>query len=144
MTVVDHDVTIGVTAAAQVARGVSGPWNYPVRTPFGSIAAALAASGSTLTSVADLGEVVEHTNRSRCGRGAAVFSLRGGEAIARRVRSSAVSAFVALPLGGTWASGFGRVHWADGLRESAYTRATTVPRFPSLVRMLIALRHGWR
>ena len=144
MTVVDHDVTIGVTAAAQAARGVIGPWNYPVRTPLGSIAAALAAGGSTLTSVADLGEAVEHTKRSRCGRGATVFSRRDGEATARRVRSGAVSAFVALPLGGTWASGFGRVHCADGLRESAYTRATTVPRYPSLVWVLIALRHGRR
>ncbi len=137
MTVVDHDVTIGVTAAAQAARGVIGPWNYPVRTPLGSIAAALAAGGSTLTSVADLGEAVEHTNRSRRGLGSPA-------ATARRSRGASGPAPCRPSSRCRWASGFGRVHCADGLRESAYTRATTVPRFPSLVRVLIALRHGRR
>lgn len=118
MTVVDHDVTTGVTAAG----------------------------GSALTSVADMGEAVEHTNRNRYGLGATVFSRRDGEAIARHIRSGAVSvnAFAALPLGGTWASGFGWAHCADGPRESVHPRATTVQRFPSLVRVLIAVRHGWR
>ncbi|MEU0462992.1 aldehyde dehydrogenase family protein [Amycolatopsis sp. NPDC006131] len=121
----------------------------------------------TVTAVADMDEAVELTNRSRYGLGATVFARRDGEAIARRIRSGAVSvnAFVAhatvpaLPLGGTGASGFGRVHGADGLREFAYPRATTAQRFPSPVpltsfrrppwadtpvRVLLAVRHGWR
>lgn len=122
---------------------------------------------SVRTAVADMNEVIEHTNSSRCGLGATVFSRRHGPAIARRIRCGAVSvnAFVAhatiaaLPLGGTGQSGFGRVHGADGLRELASARATTVQRFPAplpltssrcppwadaLVRALIAVRHGGR
>ncbi|NKQ54715.1 aldehyde dehydrogenase family protein [Amycolatopsis sp. K13G38] len=119
----------------------------------------------TVTAVSDMDTAVELTNRSRFGLGATVFSRRNGPAIARRIRSGAVSvnAFVAhasipsLPLGGVGDSGYGRVHGADGLREFAYARATTVQRFPSplpltsfyrppwadaVVRVIVAVRHG--
>ncbi|MBE1496025.1 acyl-CoA reductase-like NAD-dependent aldehyde dehydrogenase [Amycolatopsis lexingtonensis] len=118
-----------------------------------------------VTKVEDMDEAVARANNVRYGLGATVFSRRNGRAIAGRLRSGAVSvnAFVAhasvpsLPLGGIGDSGFGRVHGADGLREFAYARATTVQRFPSplplttfrrtagidaLVRVLVGIRHG--
>ena len=154
------------------AGAVQGRYVSPtilVDVPDDSVAVTEETFGPVLvvTKVEDMDEAVARTNSGRYGLGATVFSRRNGRAIAERVRSGAVSvnAFVAhatvpsLPLGGVGDSGFGRVHGADGLREFAYARATTVQRFPSplplttfrrtaavdsLVRLLVGVRHGRR
>ncbi|WP_371855978.1 aldehyde dehydrogenase family protein [Nocardia alba] len=97
--------------------------------------------GPTLvvTRVASMDEAIERVNDSEYGLGATVFARRDGDAIADRIESGATSinAFVAhatipaLPLGGVGASGFGRVHGPDGLREFTYAKATTRQRFSS-------------
>ncbi|KFG71641.1 aldehyde dehydrogenase family protein [Streptomyces mutabilis] len=79
-------------------------------------------------------EAVERANACAYGLGAAVFSRTQATAIARRLRVGMVSvnsvlAFAgipALPFGGTGASGFGRVHGPEGLRE--FTRTHSVAR----------------
>lgn len=93
----------------------------------------------TVTRVADMDEAVERVNAVVYGLGATVFARRHGRALADRIRAggTSVNAFVghatvpALPLGGVGASGFGRVHGPDGLREFTYAKATTRRRFPS-------------
>ncbi|WP_039801529.1 aldehyde dehydrogenase family protein [Nocardia araoensis] len=119
----------------------------------------------TVTKVRDMDEAVELVNRCVYGLGGTVFSRRNGRAIADRIRAggTSINAFVAhatipaLPLGGVGASGFGRVHGPDGLKEFAYAKATTHQRFPSplpltsfrrdhrvdtIVDLLIAVLHG--
>lgn len=79
-------------------------------------------------------EAVEKANACAYGLGAAVFSRTRGTAIARRLRVGMVSvnsvlAFAGipgLPFGGTGASGFGRVHGPEGLRE--FTRTQSLAR----------------
>ncbi|PSR65746.1 aldehyde dehydrogenase [Nocardia sp. MDA0666] len=93
----------------------------------------------TLTRVRDIDEAIEKVNATDYGLGATVFSRHHGPAIAQRIRAGGVSinAFVAhalvptLPLGGVGASGFGRVHGADGLKEFTYAKAVTRRRLPS-------------
>ncbi|RDI44961.1 aldehyde dehydrogenase family protein [Nocardia mexicana] len=92
-----------------------------------------------VTKVRDMDEAVERVDAGVYGLGSTVFSRRHGRLIAGRLRAGATSinAFVAhatvpaLPLGGVGASGFGRVHGPDGLREFAYAKATTRQLFPS-------------
>ncbi|MGW3543868.1 aldehyde dehydrogenase family protein [Nocardia niigatensis] len=93
----------------------------------------------TVTRVADMDDAVERVNASAYGLGATVFARRHGREIADRIRAggTSINAFVAhatvptLPLGGVGASGFGRVHGPDGLREFTYAKATTRQRFSS-------------
>ncbi|MTE16737.1 aldehyde dehydrogenase family protein [Nocardia aurantiaca] len=92
----------------------------------------------TVTRVADMDEAVELVNASEYGLGATVFARRHGREIADRIHTggTSINAFVAhatvpnLPLGGVGASGFGRVHGPDGLREFTYSKSTTWQRFP--------------
>ncbi|MFF0544943.1 aldehyde dehydrogenase family protein [Nocardia thailandica] len=115
--------------------------------------------------VGSMDEAIEKVNATEYGLGATVFARRGGDAIADRLRAggTSINAFVAhatvpgLPLGGVGASGFGRVHGPDGLREFTYAKATTRRRFPSplplttfargvrtdaLIDRLVGVRHG--
>ncbi|MEU2177552.1 aldehyde dehydrogenase family protein [Nocardia sp. NPDC019219] len=97
--------------------------------------------GPTLTvaKVRDMDEAVELVNRCAYGLGGTVFARRNGRDIADRIRAggTSINAFVAhatipaLPLGGVGASGFGRVHGPDGLKEFTYAKATTRQLFPS-------------
>ncbi|MGW4090238.1 aldehyde dehydrogenase family protein [Nocardia sp. NPDC004750] len=119
----------------------------------------------TVTKVRDMDEAVELVNRCAYGLGGTVFARRNGRDIADRIRAggTSINAFVAhatipaLPLGGVGASGFGRVHGPDGLKEFTYAKATTRQRFPSplpltsfrrdhrvdmVVDLLIAVLHG--
>ena len=87
----------------------------------------------TVTRVADMDEAVRRANAGDYGLGCTVFSRRHGRSIADRIRSgnASINAFVThgtipwLPLGGVGASGFGRVHGPDGLKEFTYARAVT-------------------
>ncbi|MFD4459562.1 aldehyde dehydrogenase family protein [Nocardia sp. NPDC058480] len=112
-----------------------------VDVPHDSTAVTEETFGPTLvvTRVASMDEAIERVNDSEYGLGATVFARRDGDAIADRIEAGATSinAFVAhatipaLPLGGVGASGFGRVHGPDGLREFTYAKATTRQRFSS-------------
>ncbi|MEY2229795.1 MULTISPECIES: aldehyde dehydrogenase family protein [Streptomyces] len=89
--------------------------------------------------VRDAAEGVRRANDSPYGLGAALFARRGTTALARSIRSGMVSvndvmAFPgvpSLPFGGVGASGFGRIHGADGLREFTVPHAVTRRRFPA-------------
>ncbi|MCX4960124.1 aldehyde dehydrogenase family protein [Streptomyces virginiae] len=89
--------------------------------------------------VRDAAEGVRRANDSPYGLGAALFARRGTTDLARSIRSGMVSvndvmAFPgvpSLPFGGVGASGFGRIHGADGLREFTVPHAVTRRRFPA-------------
>ncbi|MBW4716486.1 aldehyde dehydrogenase family protein [Saccharothrix obliqua] len=91
--------------------------------------------------VADADEAVRRANASAYGLGAAVFSRNRGDELAARLRCGMVSvnsvlayaSVPALPFGGVGASGFGRVHGEDGLREFAYAHSVTRKRFRALL-----------
>ncbi|ULD38967.1 aldehyde dehydrogenase family protein [Rhodococcus qingshengii] len=91
----------------------------------------------------NIDDAVAVANRSRYGLGAAVFSRRHGDSIARRLEVGMVSvndvlAFGSspeLPFGGVKGSGFGRIHGDDGLREFTTAQAITRRQFRSPVRI---------
>lgn len=97
----------------------------------------------TLSPVADLAEAVRLANAGRYGLGASVFSRRQGRTIARQLTAGMVSvnsvltyaSVPGLPWGGSGDSGFGRIHGPDGLREFARSRAITVQRFTSVLKV---------
>lgn len=97
----------------------------------------------TIRRVRSMDEAVELADAGPYALGLTVFSRRHGREIADRIRSGNVSvngyvlhaAVPGLPLGGVGASGYGRVHGADGLREFTYPRAAT----ETVVRMPIPL-----
>ena len=93
----------------------------------------------TVTRVRDADEAVRLTNATSYGLGGAVFSRSRGRELARQVRSGMTSVnsaltfagMPALPYGGVGASGFGRIHGADGLREFARSKAVVTRRAPT-------------
>jgi len=93
----------------------------------------------TVTRVADVEEALARVNAVRYGLGGSVFGRRRAMEIAARIRSGMVAVNSALtfvgmstlPFGGVGASGFGRIHGADGLREFARSKAVTRRRGPS-------------
>jgi acyl-CoA reductase-like NAD-dependent aldehyde dehydrogenase len=128
------------------AEAVQPPYVLPtilVDVPEDSLAAAEETFGPTLTvcRVRDTAEALRLANAGRYGLGGAVFSRAGGVGLARGLRSgmTAVNSVLSfagvgsVPFGGVGASGFGRVHGADGLREFAWAKAITVRRFRSPV-----------
>ncbi|HWU23893.1 MAG TPA: aldehyde dehydrogenase family protein [Nocardioides sp.] len=91
----------------------------------------------TVTTVADEDEAIALANASTYALSASVFSAGHGQDIARRLRAGQVTvnsviAFAgmgAVPMGGRGASGFGRVHGAEGLKEFAVPRGVVTQRF---------------
>ncbi len=93
----------------------------------------------TVNRVADAEEALARANASAYGLGGTVFSgsARRAMGLARRMRSgmTAVNSIISfagipgLPFGGVGASGFGRIHGADGLREFARPKAVSRQRF---------------
>jgi acyl-CoA reductase-like NAD-dependent aldehyde dehydrogenase len=91
----------------------------------------------TVTKVTDLAEAITLTNATAYGLAGSVFSKHRGVEIARQLRSgmtsiNSVMAFAGvpgLPFGGSGASGFGRIHGEDGLREFTRAKAITRQRF---------------
>jgi acyl-CoA reductase-like NAD-dependent aldehyde dehydrogenase len=136
-------------ALARGARAVVGgldsvrpPYISPVvlvDVPEDALAVQEETFGPTLTvsRVSDVDEAIRRTNDTPYGLAAAVFSKSRGEAIARRIRSGMASVnsvltfsgVAGLPFGGVGASGFGRIHGEDGLREFARSKAITRQRF---------------
>jgi acyl-CoA reductase-like NAD-dependent aldehyde dehydrogenase len=90
----------------------------------------------TVNKVRDMDEAVELANGTDFGLGSTVFSRSRGPELARRIRSgmtaiNSVVAFAgipALPFGGVGASGFGRIHGEDGLKEFTYAKAVARQR----------------
>jgi acyl-CoA reductase-like NAD-dependent aldehyde dehydrogenase len=126
------------------AESVRPPYVSPVvlvDVPDDSLAKTEETFGPTLVvdRVADLDEAVRRANASRYGLAASIFSRDRTRAlgVASRLRTGAVSinsvlgfaAVPSLPFGGVGASGFGRVHGADGLREFSRAKSVTRQRF---------------
>jgi acyl-CoA reductase-like NAD-dependent aldehyde dehydrogenase len=90
----------------------------------------------TVNKVRDMDEAVALANATEFGLGSTVFSRSRGPELARRIRSgmtaiNSVIAFAgipALPFGGVGASGFGRIHGEDGLKEFTYAKAVARQR----------------
>jgi aldehyde dehydrogenase (NAD+) len=105
----------------------------------------------TVTRVRDMDEAVALANGTSYGLGSAVFSRSRGPELARRLRSgmTAVNGVVSfagipsLPFGGVGASGFGRVHGADGLREFTYAKAVACQRMRPLLSLTTFSRPRW-
>jgi succinate-semialdehyde dehydrogenase / glutarate-semialdehyde dehydrogenase len=91
--------------------------------------------------VRDADEGIARANAVAYGLGGSVFAKRRGLELARRMRSgmTAVNSVLSfagmpsLPYGGVGASGFGRIHGDDGLREFARSKSITGRRAPSLL-----------
>lgn len=141
---IEDAVARGARALLGGADAVDGRFVQPtilVDVPEDAPAVTEETFGPTLvvTRVADMDEAIERVNRSAYALGSTVFSRRDGRRIADRIRAggTSINSFVAhatiptLPLGGVGASGFGRVHGPDGLKEFSYAKATTRQRFPS-------------
>lgn len=88
--------------------------------------------------VADMDEAIERANATPFGLAAAVFSRSRGEEVVARLRCGMASinsvisfaGIPALPFGAVGASGFGRIHGEDGLREFARTQSVAALRIP--------------
>jgi acyl-CoA reductase-like NAD-dependent aldehyde dehydrogenase len=101
--------------------------------------------------VRDLDEAVDRANASDFGLGASVFSGDKArlERAAARLQCGMVSmnswlmyaAVADLPWGGVKASGFGRIHGADGLREFARAKSTIRERFSVPITLTSFARH---
>jgi acyl-CoA reductase-like NAD-dependent aldehyde dehydrogenase len=139
---IDDALARGGRAVVGGRESVQPPYVQPVvlvDVPEDSTAVREETFGPTITiaKVHDVDEAVAKTNDSRYGLGAAVFSAKGGRAIADRLSVGCVSINSAisfamvpeLPFGGVRDSGFGRIHGADGLREFAWSRSVTSTRF---------------
>ena len=95
----------------------------------------------TVTRVRDADEAVRLTNGTGYGLGGAVFSRSRGMRLARQIRSGMTSinstltfaGMPTLPFGGVGASGFGRIHGEDGLREFTRAKSIVKRRAPSLL-----------
>ncbi|HJC29449.1 MAG TPA: aldehyde dehydrogenase family protein [Candidatus Dietzia intestinipullorum] len=103
-----------------------------------------------INSVRDLEEAVDKANAGSYGLGGSIFTKdrRRGLALAEKLDTGMVSvnAFLAfagipsLPFGGSGASGFGRIHGADGLREFSRPKALTVQKFPAPLNLMTMTR----
>jgi acyl-CoA reductase-like NAD-dependent aldehyde dehydrogenase len=103
--------------------------------------------------VGDADEAIRLANAGRYRLGSAVFTAGGarGVAMARRLDTgmTAVNSALSfagvgsLPFGGVGASGHGRTHGADGLREFAWPKSIAVRRFRSPVPVLTFDRPPW-
>ncbi|MDF0531311.1 aldehyde dehydrogenase family protein [Tsukamurella sp. 8F] len=122
--------------------------------PEESVAARDETFGPTLivAVVPDVATAIVRANAVDTGLGGAVFSRRRGRQIARGLGVGMVAindvvsfgATPALPFGGRGASGFGRIHGVDGLREFTYPVAVSRRRalhLPS--RASTHRRHAW-
>jgi len=99
----------------------------------------------TVTPVADLAEGVRLANASRYGLGGSIFAKnkKAGLQAARALHSGMTSinsvisyaSVPALPFGGSGASGFGRIHGADGLREFSKAKSITRQRMKPMVNL---------
>ncbi|MBB6472276.1 aldehyde dehydrogenase family protein [Sphaerisporangium rubeum] len=141
---VDDALAKGATAVVGGADAVRPPFVDPVvltDVPEDASAVQEETFGPTITvaKVADADEAVRRANAVAYGLGGTVFSgnVRRATELARAMLGgmtavNSVISFVgvpSLPFGGTGASGFGRIHGADGLREFTRPKAISRQRF---------------
>nr|MBA3340007.1 aldehyde dehydrogenase family protein [Geodermatophilaceae bacterium] len=133
---IDDALDHGATAIVGGRDSVRPPYVDPtilIEVPEDRPAATEETFGPTLTvaRVRDVEEAIERANGTDFGLSSAVFSRRRGVEIAERLRAGMTSinsvvtfaVIPSLPFGGVGASGFGRIHGADGLREFAWPHA---------------------
>ncbi|MFD0820692.1 aldehyde dehydrogenase family protein [Micromonospora zhanjiangensis] len=150
IAVIRRHITDAVAAGGRAVLGgpdaVQPPFVRPtilVDVPKDAAAVREETFGPTLTvrRVRDADEAVALANAVPYGLGGSVFGRRRAVAVARRLRSGMAAinstlTFVGmstLPFGGVGASGFGRIHGDDGLREFGRAKAVTRRRGPSLL-----------
>lgn len=133
----------GATAIVGGRDAVRPPYVDPtilIDTPEDRPAVTEETFGPTLTvaRVRDLDEAIERANGTAFGLSSAVFSRSHGMEIAARLRAGMTSinsvitfaVIPSLPFGGVGASGFGRIHGADGLREFCWPQAIVDQQAP--------------
>jgi len=136
----------GATAIVGGSDAVRAPYVDPtilLDTPEDRPAVTEETFGPTLTvcRVRDVDEAIERANGTEFGLSSAVFSRARGMEIASRLRAGMTSinsvitfaVIPALPFGGVGASGFGRIHGADGLREFSWPHAIVEQQVPAPV-----------
>ncbi|MGH8877810.1 MAG: aldehyde dehydrogenase family protein [Stackebrandtia sp.] len=148
--VIASHIDDAVKRGARVVMGgpdaVKPPYVHPtilVDVPEDSIAVTEETFGPVLivNTVPDAEEGLRRANATEYGLGGAVFGKRNALSLARRMRSGMTSinsgfAFAglpSLPFGGVGASGYGRAHGDDGLREFAVVKSIAKRRAPALV-----------
>ncbi|MDQ3504599.1 MAG: aldehyde dehydrogenase family protein, partial [Actinomycetota bacterium] len=140
---IDDALEHGATAIVGGRAGVHPPYVDPtilVNTPEDRPAVTDETFGPTLTvsRVRDTDEAIERANGTAYGLSSAVFSRRRGMEIAGHLRAGMTSinsvitfaVIPSLPFGGVGASGFGRIHGADGLREFSWPHAIVDQQVP--------------
>ncbi|HSE09260.1 MAG TPA: aldehyde dehydrogenase family protein [Nocardioidaceae bacterium] len=138
---VDDALSRGARALVGGADSVGDRFVQPVvltDVPHDSVAITEETFGPTMTvnKVRDMDEAVALANSTSYGLGSTVFSRTRGPELARRIRSgmTAINSVIsfagipALPFGGVGASGFGRIHGAEGLKEFTYAKAVARQR----------------
>ena len=132
----------GGVAALGSAKSVKAPFVQPVilvDVPENSTAVTEETFGPTLVinRVPDMATAISLANASRYGLGAAVWSRRGGRAIAAQLQCGMVAinstisfaSVASVPFGGVKDSGYGRIHGPEGLLEFTYARSVVRARF---------------
>lgn len=95
--------------------------------------------GPTLVvnTVKSVEEAIERANATNYGLGAAVYSAKSGDEIAKKLRCGMVSinsvfifaGIASIPFGGVKDSGYGRIHGPEGLLEFTYAKSYVKPIF---------------
>lgn len=140
---VDDALDHGATAIVGGRDAVHPPYIDPIvliDTPEDRPAVTEETFGPTITvgRVRDIDEAIECANGTAFGLSSAVFSRGRGMEIADRLRAGMTSinsvitfaVIPSLPFGGVDASGFGRIHGADGLREFSWPHAIVAQQAP--------------
>ena len=122
--------------------GVEGGYIQPIvikNLPEDSAAMKEEIFGPTLiiNRVASMQEAIKKANDNPYGLGGSVWSKRRGKHIASQLKSGMVSinsvlafaSVASLPFGGVKASGYGRIHGEEGLKEFAYPHSVVQERF---------------
>jgi acyl-CoA reductase-like NAD-dependent aldehyde dehydrogenase len=143
---IDDALSRGARAVLGGPDAVRPPFVHPtilVDVPQDSTAVTEETFGPTLTvtRASDADHAVDLANETAYGLGGAVFGKARAMRLARRLRTGMASingtisfaGFGSLPFGGVGASGFGRIHGADGLREFARAKSIAKRRGPTLV-----------
>ena len=134
----------GATAIVGGRDTVQPPYIEPtilINTPEDRPAVTDETFGPTITvaRVRDIDEAIERANGTAFGLSSAVFSRGSGMEIAQRLRAGMTSinsvitfaVIPSMPFGGVGASGFGRIHGADGLREFSWPHAIVDQQVPA-------------
>ena len=141
---IDDALDHGATAVVGGRGAVHPPYVEPtilIDTPEDRPAVTDETFGPTITvgRVRNVDEAIERANGTAFGLSGAVFSRRRGMEIAERLRAGMTSinsvitfaVIPSMPFGGVGASGFGRIHGDDGLREFSWPHAIVDQQVPA-------------